>query len=247
MSADGEIRVDVFEGIGTLIFNDPEHGNALDPLNVEAQIAHALRSLDRDRTVRVVVIAGAGPDFCVGAGHADPPVYHDARDMGRSSVERLAHGFSYGTMWEAFAEMHKPLVAAVRGQCRDGGFGIALACDFVIAGRNATFVDTSIERGRSPFWPCAPVLVRAMGKHRVNELLLLGRTLTASDALRLGLVTTVVDDADRDDAADQLARELANRPPVSISLGRHLIRKAIAETADYALTRSWAYHSVSTG
>jgi enoyl-CoA hydratase/carnithine racemase len=242
-----KIRIEARDPEARIILNDPDNGNALDPYLIEAELAEAFRALDRDRQVRAIVITAAGPDFCVGARHAEPPVYHDARDAGRSSVERLAHGYTYGTLWEAVADVHKPLIAAVRGRCRDGGFGIALACDVVIAGRGAEFADRSVERGRSPFWPSAPVLVRALGKHRANELLLLGRPMSALDAHQLGLVTMVVDDDQCEDFAAAAARELASRPPIAVAFARHLARKAVDEMGDYQLTRSWAYHSVSAG
>jgi len=241
------ISIDRIGGVGTIVLDDAEHGNALEPFLMEAELAEALRTMDRDRSLRAILLKAAGSDFCAGGRHLAEPQFHDVRDRDVSSTERLAHGYSYGTLWEALAEFKKPLVCAVRGRCADGGFGIALASDVVVAGESATFVDTSVVRGRSPFWPTAPILVQAIGKHVANEVVLLGRTLDAHEARRLGLITDVVDDALCEDAAAAAAEELAERPPVTISLARHLIRKAVDEMGDYALTRSYAYHTLAPG
>ena len=245
MSGYERLSVDVSDHVGVVTLDDAEVGNALEPFLTEAELAHAFRALDRDRAVRSIVLRAAGDDFCVGGHRGGPVTYRDMRDEGPSSVERLAHGYTYGTVWEAMAEVKKPLVASVRGRCRDGGFGLVLACDFVVAADSATFADTSVERGRSLFWPAAPVLALAFGKHRANEIILLGRELSAREAARLGIVTKVVADVDCDGSALRVAAELAARPPVSVTFARHLLRKAVAEMADYALTRSLAYHTLA--
>jgi enoyl-CoA hydratase/carnithine racemase len=238
------LRVETTDHLAVVTLDDAAVGNALEPFLTEAELADAFRTLDRDRAVRAIVLAASGDDFCVGGQRGGPTTCRDPRDDGPTSAERLAHGYTYGTLWEALAEVNKPLIASVRGRCRDGGFGLVLGCDVVVAGTSATFADNSIERGRSTFWPAAPVLVRALGKHRANEILLLGRVISAAEAQRLGFVTTVVEDARCDEAAIRAAAELAARPPVTVSLARHLIRKAVAEMADYTLTRSLAYHTL---
>jgi enoyl-CoA hydratase len=244
LSAYERLRVETSDRVAVITLDDQAVGNALEPFLTEAELADAFRTIDRDRAVGAIVLAAAGGDFCVGGHRSGPTTYLDPRDDGPTSVERLAHGYTYGTLWEALAEVKKPLVAAVRGRCRDGGFGLVLGCDLVVAGDSATFADTSVERGRSPFWPAAPVLTRAMGKHRANEILLMGRTIDATEAAQLGFVTTIVADDRSDEAARDAAIALASRPPVSVSLARHLIRKSVSEMADYAFTRSLAYHTL---
>jgi enoyl-CoA hydratase/carnithine racemase len=236
------VRVERREGVGTITLVDPDNHNRLDPLHSQALLSGAFRDLGRDRSVRAIVLAAEGPDFSFSADGRDPePV--DPSDALRIPVERLAHGYSYGVLWEALDGVRKPIVAAVRGRCEGGGMGLALVCDAVVAGRSALFRATDVERGQSPFSPLTRILANAVGKHRAAELVLLGRPIDALGALKAGLVNEVVDDDECEAAAWWWASAIADRAPVAIALARNLVKTAVAEMADYELTRSYAYHT----
>jgi len=238
------IRLDAVDAVSVITLADPAVGNGLDPFVMEAEIADALRLFNHDRTTRAIVVTGEGPEFCIGAHHHVDASPRYPQDVDVSATERLAHGYAYGVIWEALAEVNKPLIAAVRGRCADGGFGLALAADLIVAGHSATFVTTDVERGRSPFSPIATILASTIGKHRALQMLWLGDELDAAGAHALGLVHSVVDDLACDDVALAIAGDLASRPPVSVSLARHLVRKAAADMRDYPLTRALAYHTI---
>jgi enoyl-CoA hydratase len=239
-------RLDLADEVAVITLADPDVGNGLDPYVMEAEIADALRMVDRDRNVRAIVVAGQGSDFCVGAHHDRSHNPRYPQDAEATAAERLAHGWAYGGMWDALSSVHKPMIAAVRGRCAAGGLGIALACDVIIAGESAQLIASGVDAGRSPFGPVCTVLCMTIGKHRTLELLWQSRPVGATEARSLGLVHSVVPDDECDDAAIRYARELANRPPISVSLARHLIRKAVDEDRDHALTRSLAYHCIAS-
>src|SRR2546421_1998516 len=166
-----------------------------------------------DSNVRVVVITGAGEQaFCAGAdltgmrGDASFVETHDAR----GELARLFHDFwGWGT----------PTIARVRGYALAGGFGLALACDFVVAADDAQFGTPEINVGLWPYMITVP-LIRSMPPKKALELMLTGRRGKAAEAHRIGFVTKVVPVDQLDAATEGLASELASKSPAIVKLGR---------------------------
>ncbi|MCX4095610.1 enoyl-CoA hydratase/isomerase family protein [Nocardia sp. alder85J] len=241
----GPVLVERGGAVATVTLNDAEHGNRMSPLTTEAILSDEFRALSRDRTTRAIVLRAEGPDFCLAGHHPDPgpPTY--AADADAGSVERLAHGYAYGVVWEALAGVTKPIIAAVRGRCEGGGLGLVLGCDLVVLGRSARLRATDVEAGRSLFSPMARTLTRAVGKHRAMELIVLGRQFGARDLAALDISAETVPDEDVEEEALRRAAAIAARPPLAVAFARGLVRRAVDEMADYPVTRSWAYHSIS--
>jgi enoyl-CoA hydratase/carnithine racemase len=177
-----------------------------------AELRDALALAKADDAVRVVVLSGAGTKaFCAGAdleGMAgdDAAALHDAR----------------GRLADLFRELYalgKPTIARVQGFALAGGFGLALACDLVVAADDAVFGTPEITLGLWPHMITVPLL-RAMPPKRVLELMLTGRRVTAAEADRIGFVTRVVPAAELDAAVDELAAALADRSPIALRHGR---------------------------
>jgi enoyl-CoA hydratase/carnithine racemase len=177
----------------------------------------ALAHAASDSGVRVVVLAGAGDEaFCAGAdlgsmtGGDDPESdllsVHEARGV-------LAEVF--GALWR----LGKPTVARVQGFALAGGFGLALACDLVIASERARFGAPEVNVGLWPYMITVP-LVRSMPPKQALELMLTGRMVGAAEAERLGFVTRVVPHEDLDGAVGELAGTLAAKSPAVMKLGR---------------------------
>jgi len=244
-SASSPITVEQRGPVAVITLDDELHGNRLSPMTTEAALSDQLRRLSRDRDTRAIVLQAAGPDFVCAGHHPDPgpPVYSSDAESGR--LERLAHGYAYGVVWEALAATTKPVIAAVRGRCEGGGLGLVLGSDLVVLGRSARLRATDVPTGRSPFSTVATTLVAAVGKHRAMELLLLGRELQPRDLAALHCNAQVVDDEFCEAEAYRLAKSIAARPPIAVSLARRLVLRAADEMRDYALTRSFAYHAVS--
>jgi enoyl-CoA hydratase len=210
------VLYDVGEGVARITINRPERRNAMS-WEVMRGLRRALAVAADDDGVRVVVLAGAGDAaFCAGAdlgkmtGGDDPDegvlAVHEARGV-------LAEVF------DALWLLGKPTLARVQGFALAGGFGLALACDLVVASELARFGAPEVNVGLWPYMITVP-LVRSMPPKQALELMLTGRVVDAAEALRLGFVTRVVPHADLDAAVSELAATLAAKSPAVMKLGR---------------------------
>jgi enoyl-CoA hydratase/carnithine racemase len=133
-------------------------------------------------------------------------------------------------MWE----LGKPIVARVRGYALAGGFGLALACDMVVAADDAQFGTPEIDVGLWPFMITVP-LVRSMPPKVALELMMTGRRVDAAEALRIGFVNRVVPVAELDEAVATLAATLASKSPSIMKLGRDSFYAVLDQSAEDAL------------
>ena len=216
MSAGGPpLRVEVADGILTLTLDRPEKRNALDAALIEALHA-ALERADLDADVRVVVLRGAGRDFCAGA---------DLDELLASAelepAENEAAALRLGTLFSRMRNLPKPVLAAVQGRALAGGAGLVTACDLVVAGAGAQVGYPEIQRGFVPAMVLT-LLRRAAGEKAALELVLTGRVLTAEEARETGLVARVVPDADLDRDVSALAGALARSSPSALALTKQL-------------------------
>ncbi len=206
-------------GIALLRLNRPEARNALSPEVMEL-LAGELERLDPDPEIRCVVIAGSEKVFAAGA---------DIKAMAeRSFAEALRHPAA--SFWRRVAAIKTPLVAAVSGYALGGGCELALACDMIVASETAVFGQPEITLGIIPGGGGTQRLARVVGKQRAMELVLTGRRIPAREAHELGLVNSVVE-ADRWlEEALELARSVAERPPIAARLAKQAVLTA-EETA----------------
>ena len=213
--------------VARLVINRPERRNALS-WEVVGLLRDRLAELRADRDVRVVVLTGAGDRaFCAGAdlgGMAEGAGYLDLHDARGELAELFRDLWSLG----------KPTVARVRGYALAGGFGLALACDLVVAADDAQFGTPEIDVGLWPDMITVP-LVRSMPPKVALELMMTGRRVGADEAARLGFVTRVVPVDELDAAVDELAGSLAAKSPAIMRLGRDAFYAVWDQAADDAL------------
>src|SRR5580704_3395791 len=192
----------VEQSIARITLNRPEKRNALDAELVR-EVRDALRSSARDENVRVLLIAGAGADFCSGA------------DL--SSLEQtlnggvLDHMADARKMAELFVEMRhhpRPIIAAVRGRALAGGCGLATACDLIVASESARFGYPEVNIGFVPAMVMA-ILRRSLSEKRAFELLTTGVIIPAAQAQEMGLINHVYPDAEFDSQLEQYLAALA--------------------------------------
>lgn len=209
---ESEVLYGVDGHVARITINRPERRNALS-WEVVARLREAFAAAKSDADVRVVVLTGAGDRaFCAGAdlqGMAGTEGLLDLHDA-RGGLAEL-----FLELWE----LGKPTIARVRGYALAGGFGLALSCDFVIAGGDAIFGTPEIDVGLWPYMITVP-LVRSMPPKKALELMLTGRRVDADEAGRLGFVNRVVPVDDLDAAVDGLAETLAAKSPAIVKLGR---------------------------
>ena len=234
-----EILFSCDEGVARLTLNRPDRHNALS-WSLVHDLQRRLRALRVDPEVRVVVITGAGEKaFCAGAdlgGMAEGAGYLDLHE----SRGELAEVFRL--LWA----LGKPTIAEVRGYCLAGGFGLALACDLVLADTTSQFGTPEIDRGLWPFMITVPLL-RSMPPKQVLELMMTGRRVRADEASRMGFVTRVCEPHALRGAVDELADTLASKPPGIMRLGRDAFYAVVDQGADDALRLLHPMLTVTTG
>ena len=210
------------DGVLTLTFNRAEVLNSFHrPMT--AELAAAVQAAGRDEAVRAVVMTGAGRAFCAGQDLAEavPPEGETMPDIG-DIVE------GYNALILAMRGLEKPIVAAVNGVAAGAGANIALACDFVIAAENASFIQAFAKIGLVPDNGGTFFLPRLVGMARATQLAMLADKLTAEQALAWGMIYRVVPAPELPSNAWEFARLLASQP----TRGLGLIKRA--------LNASWA-------
>jgi 2-(1,2-epoxy-1,2-dihydrophenyl)acetyl-CoA isomerase len=211
---DPQLLTSVDDGVLTLTLNRPEVLNAITPALLD-EVTDALREAASGRTVRAVIITGAGRGFCSGQD-----LRATAREGGLDVGAILRD--HYTPAIRAIRSMDQPVIAAVNGVAAGAGFSLALACDLRIAAESATFVQAFVRIGLIPDLASTYFLPRLIGPARAAELTMLGDTVDASRALELGVVNWVVPDAELAVAAADLAGRLA-RGPRSIALTKRAL------------------------
>ncbi len=195
----------------TLTIDDPERRNPMS-LETMAALTRALAEATADTKVRVIVITGAG-DKAFSAGgdlsgrFVDAPLAdHDARG-------------ELADLFRALRRCGKPVIARVNGHAIAGGFGLAAACDIVIAVEGATFGTPEIHVG---LWPMmiSAILQRLMPRRVALELMLTGRRIDAEEAQRLGVVSRVVPASELDTVVDETVDRLVAVSPAILALGK---------------------------
>jgi enoyl-CoA hydratase/carnithine racemase len=218
--ASDEVRYVVSDAVATLTIDRPARRNALS-WDVVRRLRAYLAEAQRDPEVRVVVLTGAGDvAFCSGA---DLGGMRDEVDpaTGRRPDPALLHD-DRGELAGLFEDLYalgKPTIARVFGYCLAGGFGLALACDLVVAADDAVFATPEIDVGIWPYMITVP-LCRSMPPKKALELMMTGRRLDAVTADDWGFVTRVVPVEQLDAAVAELAGTLASKPPTALRLGR---------------------------
>ncbi|MDQ2669824.1 MAG: enoyl-CoA hydratase/isomerase family protein [Gemmatimonadota bacterium] len=203
-------------GVLTLTLDRPDKRNALSTALVEALLA-SLDRADLDAAVRVVVIRGAGKDFCAGADLAE---LLDSADRALDENEREARRL--GLVFERIRALPKPVIAAVHGRALAGGAGLATACDLVVCGASAQLGYPEIQRGFVPAMVMT-LLRRLAGERVAFDLVATGRVLAADEALRLGLVSRVVPDERVDGEALELAARMESSSATALALTKRLL------------------------
>jgi enoyl-CoA hydratase len=218
------ILVEHEDFIAVLTLNRPKVLNALNQETMN-QVVEALEALDRDDSVRCVVLTGGDRAFAAGA---------DVTEMREATPVEMLSGYRF-QQWERIRRISKPIIAAVKGFALGGGCELAMLCDMIIAGESARFGQPEINLGIMPGAGGTQRLTRAVGKARAMELVLTGRHMTAAEADRVGLITRVVPDEIVLDEAKALAREIARKAPVAVRLAKDAMLRAFDMTLEGGL------------
>ena len=219
------VRSALVGGVLTLTLDRPDKRNALNAAMVETLHA-ALDRADLDAEVRVVVVRGAGKDFCAGA---DLDELLASADL--TLAENEAAALRLGAVFGRMRALPKPVVAVVHGRALAGGAGLVTACDLAIVGASALLGYPEIQRGFVPAMVMT-LLRRAVGEKLALDLVLTGRLLGAEEARAAGLVSRIAPDADLDREAGALCLALAGASPSAMALTKQLFYRLDGRSVD---------------
>ncbi len=186
----------------TITLNRPEKRNALDDVMV-GELTNAFTQASRDQSVKVVLLQANGPAFCAGAD-----LDYLSRIAAYDLEENRTDSTKLANLFRTIYELRKPVIAIVNGPSLAGGCGLASVCDIVVASEErATFGYTEVRIG---FIPAIVMifLIKRVGEGRARELILRGNIINALEAARIGLVNTVVPEAQLHASATAIAEEL---------------------------------------
>ena len=218
MADEDTLLVEVVEGIATLTLNRPQQKNALNVPMREA-LRDAVQRIRADRTVRAVVLRGAGSDFCSGG---------DIRSMTEMEAEAARNRVDDLHGWIAMlVDLDRPVVAAVDGVAYGAGFSMALLADFIVASPRARFCMPFMKVGLVPDCGALYTLPRVVGMARARDLVFSAREIGAEEARQIGAVFEIVPQEQLYARADQLARGLAGASPVAFGLAKRALNQSI--------------------
>ncbi|WP_416063851.1 enoyl-CoA hydratase/isomerase family protein [Rhodococcus indonesiensis] len=209
----GTVECTVSNSVATVRLNRPERRNAISRA-LMTDLADALDRIDRDPSVRVVILTGTGNDFCVGRDHASAPSTRIVR--GKCPVDDRASLRAASAVIERLIAMRVPTIASIRGGCAGGGLSLALACDLRIAAESAVFNSAFVAVGFPGDLALPWLLTRVVGTARAREIMLLPEKLTSASAFELGLLTEAIDDNTLDTRVGILARRFVAAAPLAV-------------------------------
>ena len=221
------LRVDIDGPVATLTLDRPEALNAL-TVAVKVALREALEQIAAERSVRVVILTGAGRAFCAGQDLAEREL-PDAAPLDVELRER------YNPIIRALRSMGQPVIAAVNGVAAGAGASLAFACDVRIAAEDARFVLAFGKIGLVPDSGATWFLPRLVGPARAAEMALVGDPVGADEALRIGLVSRVVPGDELLATARELADRIAAGAPLANSLVKGAFERAVTSDLETAL------------
>jgi 2-(1,2-epoxy-1,2-dihydrophenyl)acetyl-CoA isomerase len=217
-------------GVGRLTLNRPEAANGMSVPFLRA-LYDALMRCHSEPRLRVLVVSGAGANFCAGG---------DIKDFA-SKGEGLPDYLREATSWlqisvSALMRLNAPVIAAVHGfAAGGGGFGLVCAADLVVAAESAKFLPGATRAGMAPDAGVSVTLPRLVGLRRAMNLVLTNPILSAEEALDIGLVNQVVPDAELTEAADRLAATLAAGAPLALAASKRLLWDGVGRSVETGL------------
>lgn len=217
MTDENTLVLDQVDGaVARITLNRPEKKNALNP-GLITSLKDSLRQANENEAVRVVVITGAGDDFCSGADLSA------LQQVATASVEEnLVDAQALMELFLLIRQLQVPVIAAVRGRALAGGCGLATACDIVLAARSARFGYPEVKVGFVPAMVTA-ILRRNVSEKRAFELLTLGAEISADEAERLGLVNRVFAEDEFETEVDAYAHRFEKVSRSAVSLTKSLL------------------------
>jgi enoyl-CoA hydratase/carnithine racemase len=221
---------EVADGVATLTLNRPTARNALS-MELMTLLTEELEDIGEDKSIKVVVLAGAGPAFCAG---------HDLKEIranpGKEIYQALFEQCS--KLMLTITRLPQPVIAKVHGIATAAGCQLVATCDLAIAADTTRFATPGVNIGLFCSTPMV-ALTRAVGRKHAMEMLLTGDMIGGGDAVMFGLVNQIVPEAELDATVQQLATHIASKSPLTLAIGK----EAFYRQLDMGLDEAYAYAS----
>jgi enoyl-CoA hydratase/carnithine racemase len=211
------VSVSAAAGIGRIILDRPEQMNAVN-VDLGIELERALIGLGSDPTVNVILIRGAGGNFCAGGDFGE---VESLRAQGPAALRTLFTAFRAAC--EAIADVDVPVVAAVEGVAAAGGFELVQAADVVLVSDDARIADNHIRFGMIPGGGSTQRLPRLIGRQQATAVLLSGDRISGPDAVRLGLAYRSFPQAEFDDEVSRFVSVMAGRERSALTSIKRLV------------------------
>ncbi|MET0984528.1 MAG: enoyl-CoA hydratase-related protein [Steroidobacteraceae bacterium] len=231
------------DGIMTITISNPGKKNAITPQQ-NNELTQIWDDVWLDPDVRVIILTGAGKDFCSGAdvsalanGVLDTTGFQPVNPVSRTAKKHL-----YGIL-----DCEKPVLAKVRGVAYGVGVNMALACDMVFAAQGARFCDSHVKAGMVAgdggvlLWPLL------VGMHRAKQYLMTGEPVAAEKAAEIGLINACLPDEELDAHVLKMAGTLRDLPPHAVNYTKMALNTSLRQMAGAAFEMSLAYEIYSMG
>jgi len=209
------INVTTVDFVTTITMHRPERLNAL-TLTMANELFDALHQCDRDDATRVFVITGAGRAFSAGADLTDPGADTTQSSNSPTLAERL---------YQAFADIEKPIIAAINGAAVGGGCTMTLLCDIRLAAESARFQFPFTKLGISAEIASTYTLPKLIGAGKAMELMLTSKMIEAPEALEIGLINQCVADEELLEVTMEMATVIAGFPPLSVRTNKATLKQ----------------------
>jgi enoyl-CoA hydratase/carnithine racemase len=231
------------EHVVTLTMNEPERRNPLTGNTAVEEFLAAIGRIEADRSVRAVILTGAGTAFSSGGNIRDMERHASGSVPGMEIRQDYRRGIQQLPL--ALFNLEVPVIAAVNGAAIGAGLDLACMCDIRIASELAKFAESFVKLGIIPGDGGAWLLPRIIGLSRAAELTFTGQMIDAQQALEWNLVSRVVPHDDLLATAQGLARSIAANPPHAVRLAKRLLREGMHCRLDTLLEMSAAYQALS--
>jgi len=215
------------EGIATITLNRPHAMNALSS-ELGYELGQAISEVENDVESRVLILTGKGRAFCAGEDVKERPADSAEIKAQQTPLKKVASGPRMLMQFaDTFRNMIKPTIASVNGFAVGQGLSIALACDIRIASEKAQFGAIWVRRGIPPESAGAYLLTQLVGPAKACELMFMGKMVDAKEAGDIGLVNKVVPADELQEATYQMAKSIAEGPPIAIGIAKMMTYQAL--------------------
>lgn len=235
---------DAQDGIATLTMNRPEERNALSTPDIFDAFEDACARIEKDLSIRAVILTGAGPAFCAGGNVKQ---MRDKTGIAEGSPADIRATYRHGIQRLPLALMNLevPTIAAVNGPAVGAGCDLACMCDIRIASETARFASSFVKLGIIPADGGAWLLPRAVGASKAAEMIFTGDAFSAEAALEMGLVSSVTTAEGLMDEAMALAKRIAVNPPQALRMAKRLLKEGRTSTLETILELSAAMQAIA--